>query len=283
MNIWKVILVGAIALVILYWLYPSRSLTLPEGVKEIVMWGPGEELPTMEPVLKRFEFENPEYKVVIGQAAARDMVADPQRFLCSVAGGMPPDIIKFDRYAISEWASRGAFEPLNAYLEADAQNTNLTYRVDTSDIVHPAMDEVTYKGNIYGIPDCADDRFLYYNSDILIREGFVDEQGNAKPPRTWEELEEYAVKLTKHDENGNIKQLGFAPNYGNSWLYMYAWQNGGEFISPNGRVCTMNSTSVVEALDYMTRIYDELGGAMESLLFNQPSRAVNSTRFSSGR
>ncbi len=261
MKAWKVILIVAIALVFLYWLYPSRSLTLAEGVQEIVMWGPGEELPTMEPVLKRFESENPEYKVVIGQAAARDMVADPQRFLCSVAGGMPPDIIKFDRYAISEWASRGAFEPLNGYLEADAQNTNLTYRVDTSDIVHPAMDEVTYKGKIYGIPDCADDRFLYYNSDILIREGFVDEQGNAKPPRTWEELREYAVKLTKHDKNGNIKQLGFAPNFGNSWLYMYAWQNGGEFISANGRLCTMNSTSVVEALDYMTRIYDELGGA----------------------
>ena len=28
----------------------------------------------------------------------------------------------------------------------------------------------------------------------------------------------------------------FIPNYGNAWLYIYSWQNNGEFMSP-GRKC----------------------------------------------
>ena len=283
MPAWKVIVVLALSAVLLYWLYPSRSSGPGAQTTELVMWAPGNELLDMEPVLKRFEFDNPGCKVVIGQAAARDMVADPQRFLCSVAGGTPPDLIKFDRYAISEWASRGAFEPLDDRLAADAAGTGIPYRVDTSTIVRPAMEEVTYQGKVYGIPDSADDRFLYYNKDILIREGFVDAAGNARPPQTWEELESYAVKLTKRDQRGHIKQLGFAPNYGNSWLYMYAWQNGAELVSPDGRTCTLNSPPVVNALEYMTRIYDALGGAKEVYAFQSTFQGGELDPFLMGR
>jgi len=258
MKTWKVLTFGIIAVILLFWLYPSRSLKHP-GKKEIVMWGPGPGFVDMEQVFRRFEKENPEYKVVLGQMAARNI--DPQRFLCSVAGDMPPDVIKFDRFAVCEWAARGAFEPLNKFIAADKNITNLKYRVDIDNIVRPAINEITYKGNIYGIPESANNRFLYYNCDVLIREGFVDENGNARPPKTWEELEDYAVKLTQFDEDSNIKRLGFAPNFGNSWLYMYAWQNAGEFMTPDGLTCTINSPRVVEALEFMTRIYDKLGGA----------------------
>ena len=283
MNIWKVVIGLLVACLILYWLYPSRSIKTPDGVTEIVMWAPGNELLDMEPILKRFEKENPEYRVVIGQAAARDMVADPQRFLCAVAGGMPPDVIKFDRFAISEWSSRGAFESLNSYLAADATNAALSYRVVTNSIISPALEEATYKGQVYGIPEGADVRILYYNRDILIREGFVDDEGNARPPKTWEELKEYAVKLTKRDRNGNITQLGFAPNYGNSWLYLYAFQNDGAFITPDGSNCTINTEPVVEALQYMVDVYDDLGGAKEVYAFQSTFQGNELDPFLTGK
>ncbi|NLF39577.1 extracellular solute-binding protein [bacterium] len=283
MNIWKVIAVAIACAILLYWLYPSRSIKPPPGVTELVMWAPGNTFLDMEPMLKRFERENPGYRVIIGQAAARDMVADPQRFLCSVAGGMPPDLIMFDRYAISEWAARNAFESLNKYLDEDAAHPDLPYRVNTNTIIRPAMEEVTYEGNVYGIPCGADDRILYYNKDILIREGFVDGQGNARPPRTWEELEDYAVKLTTRDKNGNIVRLGFAPNYGNSWLYLYAWQNGASFMSPDGRTCTLNCAEAVTALDYMVRIYDKLGGAQQVYAFQSTFQGNELDPFLLGR
>jgi multiple sugar transport system permease protein len=283
MHAWKVLLLALLAAAFLYWLYPARALEPPPGVTELVMWAPGNELLDMEPLLKRFEQEHPSYRVIIGQAAARDMVADPQRFLCSVAGGMSPDVIKFDRYAISEWASRGAFQPLDSFLAADATNPAVRYHVSTNTIIRPALEEATYGGQLFGIPDSADDRILYYNADILIREGFVNQDGTARPPRTWEELEDYAIKLTRRDKNGKITRLGFAPNFGNSWLYLYAWQNGGEFMSPDGRTCTMDSPAVVQALEYMVRIYDELGGAQQVYAFQSTFQGNELDPFLTGK
>ena len=82
-----------------------------------------------------------------------------------------------------------------------------------------------------------------------------------KPPKTWEELQQYAKKLTKLTPNGSYERIGFIPNYGNSWLYLYSWQNGGEFMSDNGRKCTSGQSAYsVGALRYMADFYDMLGG-----------------------
>ncbi|MCS7032637.1 MAG: extracellular solute-binding protein, partial [Phycisphaerae bacterium] len=128
----KVILVvGALGLVI-WLLYPPRQLqplTEP-NVVEITFMGPmGPIRDSLDDAVQEFERRSleahrldpsrPVYRVISSQTAARDQVADPTRFLISVAGGMPPDVIYFDRYAIAEWAARGAFEPLDPYMEAD--------------------------------------------------------------------------------------------------------------------------------------------------------------------
>jgi ABC-type sugar transport system permease subunit/ABC-type glycerol-3-phosphate transport system substrate-binding protein len=120
--------------------------------------------------------------------------------------------------------------------------------------------EATYQGTTCAIPLNADDRALYYNADLLERAGLVDEEGTVVPPRTWKELEEYALKMTEYDDEGNMTRIGFTPQYGNSWLYFYGWQNGGRFMSPDGRTCTLDDPRIVEALQWMTDLYDKLGG-----------------------
>lgn len=112
----------------------------------------------------------------------------------------------------------------------------------------------------YAIPNRTDVRALYYNTDLLERAGLVDGSGRAKPPGDWDELREYAIRLTEYDEDGRMTRLGFAPNYGNSWLYLYGWLNGGRFMSEDGQTCTLNDPRIVEALAYMVDVYDDLGG-----------------------
>src|SRR4029077_4911493 len=126
---------------------------------------------------------------------------------------------------------------------------------------------------IYAIPADVDDRALFYNKDLLKRGGYVDAAGEAKPPVTWEELEEMAVKLTERDSRGRIIRLGFAPNYGNAWLYLYSWMNGGEFISRDGLHCTLTPPPVVSALEWMTGLYDKVGGAERVYVFQGGSKA----------
>ena len=120
--------------------------------------------------------------------------------------------------------------------------------------------EANYDGKVYGIPNSVDNRALYYNKDLLRGAGLVDANGEAAPPRTWQELKEYAAKLTQRDDKGNIQVVGFAPNYGNSWLYMFGWMAGGEFMSPDRTRCTLDHDGVVRGLTFMKDVYDAAGG-----------------------
>lgn len=209
----------------------------------------------------------PVYSVISGQTAAYDQTADPTRFLISVAGGEPPDVIIFDRYAIAEWSARSAFLALDDYIAADERN-NVRDRVRPEDFYKSCWDEAMYQGRIYGIPSGVDDRALVYNRDMLKQAGLVDPKtGEAKPPRTWEELREYNKKLSKRDEFGRLSVLGFAPNYGNSWLYMFGWLAGGEFMSKDGRTCTLNNPAIVYALTFMRDVYNDVGGYSQVMSF----------------
>ena len=290
-----------LAVVALLWLLaPSRTARNAEpGVVEITYLGnSGPNAPIVDDAIRIFENESrelhqrdashPIYRVVSGQNASRDFTSDPTRFLVSVAGGEPPDLILFDRYAVSEWASRGAFEKLDGYLATEAASDRPD-AIRAGDYYKSCWDEVIYAdpvtGNrgIYGVPERVDDRALFYNKDLLKRAGYVDANGEGQPPRTWEELAEMSVKLTEREPNGAIKRLGFAPNYGNAWLYIYSWMNGGEFLSADRRSCTLNSTKVVEALAWMTRVYDSLGGAEGVYAFQSSAQSGDLDPFVTGK
>ncbi len=259
MSAWKIALYSALILSALWLLSPSRSEQAPEpGVVEITYLGGGPISGELGDAIRAFEEESrqahakdpskPIYRVVSGQSASRGQTEDPTRFLVGLAGGMPPDVIRFDRYAVTEWAARGAFLDLSEFLKHDPE-------VKPEDYFDSCWNEVVYHGGVYGIPEKVDNRALFYNVDLLKRAGY------SAPPKTWEELEQMAVKLTERDRRGNISRIGFAPNYGNSWLYLYGWMNGAQFMSPDGRTCTLNEPRVVGALTWMTKVYDELGGA----------------------
>lgn len=185
---------------------------------------------------------------------------DEQKLMCGIAGGAPPDCINQDRFSIGGWAARGAFLSLDQLIERDRDDAD---GVRPEDFYPACWDEVVYEGKAYAVPINTDCRALYYNEDLLKQAGYVDSEGNARPPRTWAELKEYAIRLTERDPDGKIIRIGFIPNYGNSWLYLYAWQNGGEFMSPDGRTCTLDAPENVAALAWVTDVYDALGGAEE--------------------
>jgi len=75
--------------------------------------------------------------------------------------------------------------------------------------------------------------------------------------------------LTERDEHGNIKVVGFAPNYGDTFLYLYGWMNGGEFLSADGKHATFTDPRIVSALEWMESVYDSLGGYAQVNAFEQ--------------
>ena len=295
--------------------------------RELIVWGAGSDM-GLKAAFRRFEAEHPGWQVVTSSGAGTGHM-DPQKLLCGIAGGSPPDLLYQGRFSISELVVLGAFVPLDEYvkqslvqeahaaaalealragrtaeavgaldkllaaleplgpsrqltlartlrdqasagrggpeaLEQARTLASLCQGVDGRKFYSACWDEASCgegaARRVYGIPNTADARALYYNEDLLQRAGLVDGQGKARPPADWDELADYAVKLTERDPDGRLTCLGFAPNYGNSWLYIYGWLNGGRFMSPDGRRCTLDSPPIVEALAYMVRVYDSLGG-----------------------
>jgi multiple sugar transport system permease protein len=314
-------LFGGLLFSLLWALSPGRSLrsVQEEGVVEISYMAPAGPLKdAVEDAVREFEFLSrrrheetngayPIYRVIAGQHASANQVEDPTRFILSLVGGEPPDVIFFDRFAISEWASRGTFLPLDSFVEKDLRTWD-AWQADPTQpepwpgaraeaprapgarplaAIEPIRPEDFYSGcwreamfqdprsgeiGLYGIPNDADNRVLLYNKDLLIKHGYVDALGQPRPPRTWEELEEMAVAMTKTRADGSYESVGFIPNYGNSFLYLYGWQNGGEFMSDDLRTCTLNSPPIVDALAWMTRVYDKLGGAENVAAFQTTFR-----------
>ena len=304
MSIWKVALLSALVLTALWFLSPSRSQQAPEaGVLEISIMGLGPVSGPQGDAIRDFEEQSrlahekdpsqPIYRVISGQEASRGQTEDPTRFLVGVAGGMPPDVIRFDRYAVTEWAARGAFADITPLIEKDRASGRADAIVPENyfdscwdEVVF--RDPVTGKKGVYGVPEKVDNRALFYNKDLLKRAGYVDEKGEARPPKTWEELEEMAVKLTEHDSSGAIKRLGFAPgasngSQGNAWLYLYGWMNGGHFMSADGKRCTLNDPPIVDALNWLTKVYDSMGGATAVKAFESSVQTGDLDPFITGK
>jgi multiple sugar transport system permease protein len=278
--LWMTVCLSVLLLILLaLWTRQSMSSATTDGRQTIVFWGGRNDVLGEDVYTAIHQFEQthldpktgrPKYKVIMGSATSPDITSDAQRMLCAVAGGVPPDVVWFDRFAIGEWAGRDALTDLTPFL--NAQKPDDPYRINLDDYFHWAVEETSYKRpgtpgprKIYGIAANTDLRLLFSNADLLRQEGFVDPVTHQpRPPKTWAELKDYALRLTRfkrpHDPSSGIARLGFAPNFGNSWLYLYAWQAGGQLMNDDRTKVTLDSPPVVRALHFMADVYDELGG-----------------------
>ncbi len=235
-------------------LYGCADESLPTGVKKLTVWGlqMGEELKGLDAKIAEFERRNPKVKVSVLSMGAGQM--NPQKLMTAIVGNVPPDVIYQDRFTIGDWASRDTFQSLDAYIKRDRDEP---MGVRQEDYFKPCWAEAQYKGSTFAVPATTDDRALYWNKAIFRKAGLDPE----KPPRTWEELRDLTTKLTRYNvRDGSYETVGFIPNYGNSFLYIYSWANGGEFMSADGRTCTMNSKENVDALQFMVDMYGLVGG-----------------------
>lgn len=287
-------LAGLLIVILVLWTLVETSGRASDGRREIIAWGLtylGEDIHTL---VHQFEKENPDYKVIISASAERDTTSDAQRLLSAVAGGVPPDVVFFNRSATGEWASRNALSDLTPLLES--QSADDAYRIRLDELYPWALAEASYQApgaaqaSIFGIPLTADIRVLYLNAQALRDAGLVDANGNPLPPRTWEELREYAKKLTIYrtpgEQASGIARLGFAPGlaagFGNSFLYLWGWQAGGSLLSPDGLRVTFDTPEIVRALRFLVDLHDDVGGAAQVAAFQQNTAGLEMDPFLRG-
>ena len=222
-----------------------------EKVK-VRVWGPlvVDRSKGWEAAVKEFERRNPGVKVEMLSMGAGGM--NPQKLLTAIVGEAPPDIVYQDRFTVADWASRDTLTPLDSFI---ARDRNLPDGVRKEDYYPAAWNETIFKNKVYGIPTDIDDRVMFYNKKMF-REAGLDPEN---PPKTWSELELASDKLTKKTKTG-FDQIGFIPNFGNSWFYLYSWQMGGKFMSDDLRTCTFDNPRSLAALEWMIKFYNRYEG-----------------------
>ncbi|HJA94436.1 MAG TPA: extracellular solute-binding protein [Candidatus Eisenbergiella merdipullorum] len=111
----------------------------------------------------------------------------------------------------------------------------------------------SYEGHVYALPMAVTTRGLVYNKEMFVEAGLVDENGEATPPKTWDEFVEYARILTDVSNN----QFGvIIPMMWSDW-----------FTSDIGEPSLVNS-GLHMGYDYVTGQYDyeSFRAAMEAFL-----------------
>ncbi|MBC8066019.1 MAG: ABC transporter substrate-binding protein, partial [Chlorobia bacterium] len=236
--------------------------------RDLIIWGIafGPDSKGAEAVVREFQRRNPDINVRVMSMGAGNM--NPQKLMTSIVGNVAPDVINQDRFTISDWASRGTFVSLSPLIERDRKSDPLCPVPEQ--YYSAPWDEAVYDGQVYGIPTGADNRVLYYNKAMFrakateLRAAGLDPE---RAPRTWSETLKYSKILTETNSDGTLKKAGFLPNFGNSWLYMYAFQNNAEFLDKERRNCTLANEYSQEALQFMVDGYDLIGGFEKAKAF----------------
>jgi multiple sugar transport system substrate-binding protein len=163
-----------------------------------------------------------------------------QLFLAALAAGNAPDVISLDIILHPYFNSLGAFLDITDRINA------LDYRAALPEgMLHLGEAE----GRYYGIPYTVDLSGLVWNKE-LFREAGLDPE---RPPETWDELIEYAQKLTKTNDSGEVEQYGFAIVGTSAGWQMFGfmpvvWSFGGDLLNADGTEVLIDSPESIEAL-----------------------------------
>jgi len=197
-----------------------------------------------------FEKQHPHIRIK-ESLISQEWASTSEKFLTAIAAGNAPDASVQNSHQFSQWSSQGTFYDITELVKRD--------KIKAEDWFLPQWKGTFWAGKQFALPGITDTRFLYWNKK-LFREAGLDPES---PPKTWDELEQIAPKLTKKDQKGNIVQYSFIPYYGNTWTWLYGWLNGGEFLDSTGKKITCDDPRIVYALEWMVNFYDKYCGGAE--------------------
>jgi multiple sugar transport system substrate-binding protein len=219
------------------------------------VWG-GEQAAAIDKVVRAFEASHPGIRV--NPVFTRNNLSTSQKFFTAVAAETPPDVVFVDGPQVAPWAEWGALEPLDERLARAG--------VRAEDYFEPCWRQCEYKGKVWALTYCADPNFGFVWNKDRFRQAGLDPD---KPPRTIEELDEAAEKLTTRNAAGDLESIGFIPwaQYGpaNS-VFTWGWAFGGSFYDDATFTVTADDPKVVNALAWMISYCDRFDARKISAL-----------------
>jgi len=170
--------------------------------------------------------------------------------LRAFATGNAPDIVSFDNPDFALFSSRGAM-------------LDITDRVANSEVIGKAeyfegpLNSVTWDGKLFGLPKYTDTIGIFYNKDLFAKAGLTE------PPATWEQVAEYAEKLT--DPANNVYGITFSARAGEEGTFQFLpliQMSGGGYDH-------VNTDGAAEMLDLWKKMIDNGWASRDVLSLGQ--------------
>lgn len=217
---------------------PSTASTQVEGT--VTLWTtPLIAQPELiwKPLTERFQAEQPKTTIDV-QALPAAQINIP----AAVAAGSPPDV-----------AYTG--------VQSIVAHTALDAIVDLEDTISPAvrkdlfpnvLEHSTYTGKLWLSPVLTTVVTPFYNLDLVERAGLDP----AKLPATWQQLEEWAVKLHRPANDEIAISHNWSPDTCSSTMYNWLPQAGAAYADePDGKKALFSSPAGIEALEFPVRLF----------------------------
>lgn len=172
---------------------------------------------------------------------------DIQAFLSAVASGNPPDVVYANRDQIGTFASRDAILPLDECVAAE--------EIDMDAFVDTAVDQVTFDGSVYGIPEFNQVQVTMANADLLSAAGLTVEDVNGSDREAVTAANEALLRT----DGGTLSVIGFDSKLP-EFLPLWSKAVGADLLSEDGRTAQLDAPEVVESLEWAVGIYEAQGG-----------------------
>jgi len=226
----------------------------PEATEEVVPEPPAE-----EPELLRVWLSWPEspekiqsffdgYTELTGIPIEINSSVDYMKMIAGISGAEPPDlIVQGDMYTVSMWAMEGMIASLDDLITKN--------EIDIDDIYDPPLSQCIHGGSFYCLPWGLDNYALYWNKDMFAEAGLDPDT----PPKTLEEMLEFSDILTKTDDDGNLLQVGFIPDF--PWFHtdLYLAMFGSTWQSPDGTEVWLDTPEMIAMMKWQQEFYTRYG------------------------
>ncbi len=193
----------------------------------------------MKAIADEFMQKNPDIKVEL-EFAAYDAMHDK---IVTAMASTPPsyDVFEVDDPWYAEFVKAG-------YL-ADVSD-RITDKMK-SDVFKSAWDVVSVDGKIYGLPWLLDQKYFFYNKQILQQAGFNE------PPKTWEEL----IAQAKVIKEKGLVEYPIVWSWAQAEAVICDWVtllygNGGTFLDKDGKPA-FNNEAGVQTLTWMLQTIED--------------------------
>lgn len=189
-------------------------------------------------IVPKFNELHPDLKVEI-----RRIGWGAEQLQVQYAAGVAPDVIQYgsDKF--------GSYFPILAPLNELMERKPLE---DMDDFPQAGFEASAKDGLYYGVPWYIDIRTLVYNKEYFRQAGLDDTRG----PATWDEVRDFAQKLTRRDAGGQILVEGVKIDP--HWLIYSPWvfQGGGRYVTDDMK-SALNSEGTRRAVEFTRALVNE--------------------------